>query len=115
MTRILRIGLLSAMLASSLCAQDIAGDWQGTLKAGLKELRIIVRVTPVDSAQWNATLFSIDQQPDRGAGIPANSVTLQDSVFKFTVDMLRGAYEGKLSADGASITGTWTQGLPLPL
>ncbi len=113
--KILRVVLLSAMLASVLGAQEIAGDWQGTLKAGLKELRIIVKVMPADGGRWSATLFSIDQGPDRGAGIPADSATLQDSVFKFTVDMLHGAYEGKVSADGSSMTGTWTQGVPLPL
>lgn len=112
---ILRMGLLSAMLTSPLGAQDIAGDWQGTLKAGPKELRTIVKIARGDDGRWNATLFSIDQSPDRGAGIPSNSATLQDSVFKFTVDMLHGAYEGKVSVDGTSITGTWTQGLPIPL
>jgi non-heme chloroperoxidase len=115
MNRILGVGLLSAMLVSVLGAQDIAGDWQGTLKAGVKELRLIVKVAPAGGGRWNATLFSIDQGPDRGAGIPASSVTLQDSVLKLTVDVLHGAYEGKVSADGASIAGTWTQGLPLPL
>jgi len=112
---ILRMGLLSAMLASVLGGQDIAGDWQGTLKAGPKELRTIVKIVRGDDGRWNATLFSIDQSPDRGAGIPANSATLQDSVFKFTVDTLHGSYEGKVSVDGTSIEGTWTQGLPLPL
>ena len=29
--------------------------------------------------------------------------------------MVGGKYEGKLSADGNSITGTWSQGSPLPL
>ena len=30
--------------------------------------------------------------------------------------MIGGSYEGKLSADGKSIAGTWSQGLkPLPL
>ena len=29
--------------------------------------------------------------------------------------MIGGSYEGKLSGDGNSITGTWTQGAPLPL
>jgi hypothetical protein len=29
--------------------------------------------------------------------------------------VMRGTYEGKVSADGASIGGTWTQGALLPL
>ena len=33
-----------------------------------------------------------------------------------TIDRLNGAYEGKMTADGKTINGTWTQqGMPLPL
>ncbi len=35
--------------------------------------------------------------------------------MKFAIDQIRGSYEGKLSADGTTIAGTWTQGLSLPL
>src|SRR5207253_22448 len=102
-------------ILSTLCAQDFAGDWQGTLKAGPQELRVILKIGKAADGGWNATLFSIDQSPDSGVGLPANSVTLQGTNLKFSVDPLRGSYEGKLSADGASIAGTWTQGQPLPL
>ncbi|HLJ16839.1 MAG TPA: alpha/beta hydrolase, partial [Bryobacteraceae bacterium] len=54
----------------------------------------------------------IDQGPD---GIPISSLTLRDSNLKFAVDAVRGAYEGNIGTDGASIAGTWTQGKPLPL
>ena len=37
------------------------------------------------------------------------------STIKFAIGQVQGTYEGKLSADGASITGSWTQGRPLPL
>ena len=29
-----------------------------------------------------------------------------------TINLIGGSYEGKLSADGQSISGTWTQGQP---
>jgi non-heme chloroperoxidase len=61
---------------------------------------------------WNATLYSIDQAPDP---IPVTSLTLQGTDVKFTVDAVHGSYAGKLSSNGASVTGTWTQGAPLPL
>ncbi|MFI5103486.1 MAG: alpha/beta fold hydrolase [Terriglobales bacterium] len=104
--------LLAALIASTpLYAQDIAGDWQGTLKAGL-DLRIIVHIEKGTSGGWTAMLYSIDQGPD---GIPVTSVTLKDSILKFSVELVHGAYEGKLSADAQTVTGTWTQRLPLPL
>jgi hypothetical protein len=112
--KMLWIGLLGPLFGSSLYAQDIAGDWQGTLKTGGPELRIILKITKETEGVFKSTLYSIDQGTD---GIAANSVTLQDSVLKITFDrdMLKGVYEGKISADGGSLDGTWTQGRPLPL
>ncbi|HKX00113.1 MAG TPA: alpha/beta hydrolase [Bryobacteraceae bacterium] len=98
-----------------LYAHDIGGDWQGTLKAGPRQFRLIMKIEKGASGGWNGLLFSIDQVPDRGVGITANSVTLEGSTLKFTIDAARATYEGEVSADGASIKGTWTQGQPLPL
>ncbi len=102
---------VATLSASTLYAQGIADDWQGTLKAGTG-LRLILHITKSDNGGWNAMLFSIDQGPD---GIAVTSLTLQGSDFKFSVDPIHGSYEGKLSADGSSIKGTWTQGQSLPL
>ena len=91
---------------------DIAGDWQGTLQAGGKPLRTVLKITKTDKG-WSAKLYSIDQG---GQPINASSVTLDGSTFKYSVDLIGGSYEGRLSADGNSIVGSWTQGPnPLPL
>ena len=103
---------LAALSGVTLCAQDIAGDWQGTLKTGAAELRIVLNIAKQPDGSWKATLFSIDQGTD---GIPVNSLKLQGSSLKMTVEAIRGTYEGTLGTDGASIEGTWTQGKPLPL
>jgi uncharacterized protein (TIGR03435 family) len=94
-------------------ANNIVGTWQGTLQAG-KELRTVLKITKGDAgAGWKAVLFSIDQG---GQGIPASSVTFQAPTLKFSIAAIDGSYEGKLSADGSSLSGTWTQGdHPLPL
>src|SRR5215472_9430074 len=99
----------------ALYAHDISGDWQGTLKAGPREFRLIMKIEKGANGGWSGLLFSIDQVPDRGAGITANSVTLEGSTLKFTINAVRATYEGKVSADGTSIEGTWTQGQRLPL
>lgn len=90
---------------------DIAGAWQGTLQAE-KSLRVVMKISKADKG-WAATMYSIDQ----GAfPIKVNSITLNGSAFKCSVDMIGGNYEGTLSGDGNSIAGTWTQGpKPLPL
>ena len=108
---LLGIIAFATLLGSSLYAQDIAGDWQGTLKMGAG-LRLILHITKGDSGSWNGMMYSIDQTPD---GMKVNSLTLVGSDLKFSVDPIHGSFEGKLSPDGASISGTWTQGSPLPL
>jgi uncharacterized protein (TIGR03435 family) len=91
--------------------QDITGTWQGTLQAG-RDLRTVVKVSQADS-ELKAVVYSIDQG---GAALPASGVTFQGSTLKFTVPGVGANYEGRLSADGRSITGTMTQGdRPLPL
>jgi hypothetical protein len=40
----------------------------------------------------------------------ADSVSVQDSTVKFVVGMIGLSYEGKLSSNGDTITGTWIQG-----
>jgi len=57
-------------------------------------------------------MYSIDQG---GQPINASAITLQGSTVKMSVAGIGGTFEGKLSADGATITGTWSQGAPLPL
>ena len=96
---------LTILAGASLQAQDIAGTWQGTLQAG-KGLRTVLKITKTDDGGWSAMFYSIDQGPD-GMAIP--SISLQESTVKFSMPAINGSYEGKLSSDGASITGTWTQ------
>jgi len=95
---------LAMVSGAALHAQDISGDWQGTLKAGAG-LRIILHVAKCDDG-WNAMFYSIDQGTE---GVTVSSVSWEGSEFKFAIGQIHGSYEGKLSADGALITGVWTQ------
>ena len=93
-------------------AQNIAGTWQGTLNAG-RDLRIVFKISKADDGDYTAVTYSIDQGGD---GIPVNKITLDGATIKMTLTMIGGSYEGKVSSDGKTITGNWTQGpSPLPL
>jgi uncharacterized protein (TIGR03435 family) len=91
--------------------QSIADTWQGTLHAG-QDLRTVVKITKADDGGYKAVFYSIDQGGD---GLPVTKLTLDGSTVKMTLTMIGGTYEGKLSPDGKTITGTWSQGSPLPL
>jgi bla regulator protein blaR1 len=106
---------LAACSASVLFAQTFPGTWQGSLKvpqAPNGELRIVLKISTTDADKLAAEFYSIDQQ---SPAIPATNVSSSGSALKMTIPQLNGAYEGKLSPDGTTITGTFTQGAPAPL
>jgi hypothetical protein len=98
--------------ASLVSAQNIAGDWQGTLSANGGELRLVLHITKGDDGMLKATLDSVDQNAN---GIPVSSISLKDSKLNLGVDAVHGTYEGKVATDGNTISGTWSQGQSLPL
>ncbi|MCU1261099.1 MAG: Hydrolase or acyltransferase of alpha/beta superfamily (Modular protein) [Bryobacterales bacterium] len=98
--------------AAAPSPQDIGGTWQGTLSGGQQPLRVVIQINKAAEGTLTATMYSIDQSP---TPIPVSSIKLDGANLSLSVDALRGKYEGTLSADGASIAGTWTQRAPLTL
>ena len=114
MNRWLSTFALMALLSGALLAQNAAGTWQGTLQppGAPKGLRLVIKITRADDESLKAVMYSIDQNP---TPINASSVSQDGSTVKFAVAQLNAKYEGRLSADGNTITGTFTQGAPLAL
>ena len=108
---LLRIFACLALSGVSALAQDITGTWQGTLHIGPQSLRIVVQVSR-DGNGWKGMAYSPDQSPD---GIPSSSLTLDAGTLKYKIDAIRVSFEGKLSADGKTIAGNFTQGGTFPL
>jgi len=99
------------LLGSSLFAQDIAGDWKGTISTPTLEVRVALHIKTANGG-LSATMDSVDQ----GAlGLAVSSMTLKSSTLKFTVAAANGTYEGKVAPNGSLIDGIWTQGGPYPL
>ena len=112
MRRLLVVLMLGLGAAGAASAQNLAGDWQGTLKAGEAELRLVLHITKADDGSWKGTLDSVDQGAN---GIPVTSISLKESKLKFAVDEVKGSYEGTVNAGATEISGTWTQSQSLPL
>src|SRR5262245_40677900 len=93
--------------ADEPAARTIDGIWLGTLKVGVVELRVVFDIGKDVQGKVQATLDS----PDQGAkGIPVEVAALQGDDVKIEVKSIRGAFAGKLSADGQQIKGEWRQG-----
>jgi len=114
----LMLGIIAvaALSGNALLAQSLVGTWQGTLKvpqAPKGELRVVYKISTTDADSLKAVMYSIDQG---GQPISASTVTFQGGAVKISIPGIGGTYEGKLSADGNTIAGDWTQGpMPLPL
>lgn len=110
---------LSVLFAKILSAQtppsqDMTGTWQGSLQLpDGKALRTVLKITKGDGGVLKGNFYSIDQG---GQPLPVSSIALQGNTFTYAIAMIEGKYEGKLSADGNTVTGEWSQGPnPLPL
>jgi uncharacterized protein (TIGR03435 family) len=78
-------------------------------------LRIVTKISKAAAGGYSAILYSIDQG---GQPLPFDKVAVDGSSITMTLKLIGGKYEGKLSGDGNTIAGTWTQGpnpLSLPL
>lgn len=99
--------IMVGLIGRSLPAQDIAGTWQGTMQAG-KEQRIVVKVSKTD-AGWQGVFHNLDGN-NPAEGHATTQMSLQGAELRFAIAATESSYTGKLSDDGASIAGTWTQG-----
>ena len=116
MKKVLWVLTLSICSGNALFAQSFPGTWQGALKvpqAPNGELRIVLKISTTAEDKLAADLYSIDQ---RTPAIPATTVAPSGNSLKMTIDRLNGTYEGRMTADGKTINGTWTQqGMLAPL
>jgi pimeloyl-ACP methyl ester carboxylesterase len=95
------------MFLSAAYAQDIAGDWQGTLKVGPTSLPTVVHFTADGHGGFTGTVDS----PAQGAtGIPITSISLKASKLNWSARSIAASYEGKVDAGGKLIRGTFSQG-----
>jgi fermentation-respiration switch protein FrsA (DUF1100 family) len=109
------LAMMMVFLASTVSvanAQDVVGDWHGTLNPPGAELRLVLHITKGDGGELKATLDSVDQGVN---GIPVSAITVKDSQLSLTVEAVHGTYEGKVNSAATEIEGTWSQGQPLPL
>jgi uncharacterized protein (TIGR03435 family) len=118
----LAAGFLRAANGQTQPAQEgneksgIAGTWQGTEHTpDGHDLRMKLKIAKDEKGALSATLYSLDQ----GELPPSSaSVSFQEGKLRLVFDFPGLTYEGKMSADGNSMSGTMTyakRSLPLAL
>src|SRR5579863_9068405 len=102
------MAVLSAIMLFGQNPQNINGSWQGALKLPAAQLRVVIQISIADD-KYKAVFYSIDQQTP---AIPVSTFTRDGSNIKMTIAAINGSFDGKLSADGNTISGTFSQGAP---
>jgi len=102
---------LCVVLAGTLSMQaqapvDVTGTWQGTMQpqGAPREMRVLVKVSK-DDGVLKVAAYLVDQA---GNVFNANSAALKGDTFTFEAAGVAAKYEGKVSADGKSMTGTFS-------
>ena len=99
------LSVLAATLGAQLHAQDFAATWQGTLSAGAEQQRVVIQIAKKDSGGWTPAGCFVEFTHD---DMHVDSMVVEGTEVKLTMNGGKAAYEGRISADGASMAGTWT-------
>ena len=106
--------VLVPMSAPAQTAVDPSGHWEGTINAPEMETPIEIDLARDSSG---ALIGTFGQPGERLTGLPLSDFALDGAAIRFQIKGKAGerAFDGKLSADGKSITGSFTmQGFPMP-
>jgi serine-type D-Ala-D-Ala carboxypeptidase/endopeptidase len=100
-----------AAASASQAAGSVAdGVWLGALHVGAQTLRLQLHL---EQGGAKCSLDSLDQ---KASGIPCTVAEMKGDKLSIDVPKVGGKLSGTISADGKTLTGTWTQGgnaLPL--
>jgi len=103
--------LLVVLATSTLSAQQqpsVAGRWEGSIQVPSREVGIVVDLAKNEKGEW---IGSLDLPAQGAKGSPLSNISVKDAAVGFQLLGIPGtpAFQGKLSADGKSISGDFAQ------
>jgi uncharacterized protein (TIGR03435 family) len=106
MGKLLLVVVCACMMVPGVRAQEIVGTWQGTVAEAQPE-RVVLRVAKDETGALRASSY----RPGTGLNVlPMTSFTFKPPAVETAQAYAGMKFEGKLSGDGKSISGTWTEG-----
>ena len=109
--------MVAAFALVCLCvktqAQDIQGTWQGVgIWGGKTQTRRVIQITRKAKSGHEGRYYDLGdkQHPETAEpnGEIISTITLHGRHVHFDLERLQGTFDGTLSADDKSLTGTWT-------
>lgn len=103
--------LLLPLLVLSACLSMSAGEFAGCWKGEVAGLQVIFNIEE-DAGAFSAALDS----PMQGAkDVPCGNVTVKGDSITIDMPLLSARFAGRMQSDGQSVTGTFTQGVSMPV
>jgi non-heme chloroperoxidase len=99
---VFRLVIALALFGGQLLAQRIEGTWQGTLPGSVIE-RLVLTITKKEPGGMSSELLTVDH----AQSYALEATTFQAGVLRFILPDYGASYEGTLSPDAKTITGTW--------
>ena len=107
-TRCLSALLLIATLGFAQQKTDISGDYVGILGPLHVKLHVV-------AGRDGALAGTVDSPDQNMFGLPCTDFLVNGQALSFNVPMVRGTWVGFVGSDGATLSGMWNQGSPVPL
>lgn len=82
------------------------GQWDGSLQTMGGKLRLVFHLANKEGSASG----SIDSLDQGAMGIPMGEISATNGTIRISVRIITGSYTGKLSEDGKTLTGEWSQG-----
>ena len=92
----------------ALAGAGHCGDVAGSVCRRATRSGSYVKITKDTGAGWQGVVYSLDSNR-AFEGRATTQMSLQGAELRFAIAPIDSSYQGKLSADGATIAGTWTQ------
>ncbi|MCK4823545.1 alpha/beta hydrolase, partial [bacterium] len=104
---IMAITHITPIQAQTLSNEEIEGIWQGVIKSSEFELGIVFTIYRDPD---NTLTAAMDVPEQNATDIPVDKVIFDGNNVHLEITAIEGVFNGKLTKDGETIDGQWSQG-----
>jgi uncharacterized protein (TIGR03435 family) len=95
------LAAMVALVTGVASAQDLVGNWQGTLQMG-NGIRVVLKLSQPEKESWKGVIYNADSP---GPPFTVSDLKVQPPAISFAIKPLDAVFSGTVTSDGTSMTG----------